>query len=192
MSAGCFSIGCDPIEEHEVAICGAKIKGGQDKGLLFTCGSDLAQLTDLTDTAALNAAVAADIASGNAAFVREVDWQGDAGSPVEFGTQTVAARPNGKITTEYTDTIIDANVTSQNDNFWEVADSSSGRVWGGYIMHHTQTPSKAHYMKPDNGMYIDVNKPRPGDTDPVHYVATLKYKSVGLHKVIEAPALFTA
>jgi|31_taG_2_1085359.scaffolds.fasta_scaffold27054_2 hypothetical protein len=187
----CVTYGCDPIEDYEVNICGSVIKGGQSAGLLFTCDSDLADLTDLTDNAAINAAVAADIAAGKAVKVEEVNWTGDAGSPVQFGTQTVAARPNGQITTDYTDTIIDANVNTQNDAFWDVAAASSGRVWGGYIMHHTQSPAYAHYMKPDNGLYVQVTKPRPADTDPVHYAATLVYKSVGIHKLIDAPTVFT-
>jgi len=187
----CVTYACADIEEHEVVICGEVVAGGQSAGILFTCDSLLAALPDLTDDAAINAAFATDVANGKAVKVVEVNWTADAGSPVQFGTQTIAARPNGKITNDYTAAIIDSNVNVQNDNFWEVADAASGRVWGGYIVHHAQTPTKAHYILPDNGLYVNVGKPMTGDTDPIHYVANLVYKMKPLARIINAPTTFT-
>jgi hypothetical protein len=159
---------------------------------LFTCDADLADPTlDIQDTAAVDVAVAADIAAGKAVYAQEINFTQDAGSPVQFGTQTVAARPNAQITTDYTATVIDANVNVQNDDFYEATASTSGRVWGGFIVKHAQTPAKAHFVLPDNGLYIQVTKALPADTDPVHYSATFTYKKVGLPRVIPAPTLFT-
>jgi hypothetical protein len=188
----CVTYSCPPITDHEVNICGDVVKGGQDGFLLFTCDADLADPTlDIQDTAAVDVAVAADIAAGKAVYAQEINFTQDAGSPVQFGTQTVAARPNAQITTDYTATVIDANVNVQNDDFYEATASTSGRVWGGFIVKHAQTPAKAHFVLPDNGLYIQVTKALPADTDPVHYSATFTYKKVGLPRVIPAPTLFT-
>lgn len=188
----CVTYSCPPITDHEVNICGDVVKGGQDGFLLFTCDADLADPTlDIQDTAAVDVAIAADIAAGKAVYAQEINFTQDAGSPVQFGTQTVAARPNAQITTDYTATVIDANVNVQNDDFYEATASTSGRVWGGFIVKHAQTPAKAHFVIPDNGLYIQVTKALPADTDPVHYSATFTYKKVGLPRVITAPTLFT-
>jgi hypothetical protein len=188
----CVTYSCPPITDHEVNICGDVVKGGQDGFLLFTCDADLADPTlDIQDTAAVDVAVAADIAAGKAVYAQEINFTQDAGSPVQFGTQTVAARPNAQITSDYTATVIDANVNVQNDDFYEATASTSGRVWGGFIVKHAQTPAKAHFVLPDNGLYIQVTKALPADTDPVHYSATFTYKKVGLPRVIPAPTLFT-
>jgi len=187
----CVTYSCQPIEDYELAICGETIKGGQDGFLLFTCDADLADSTlDIYDSAAVDVAVAADIAAGKAVYAQEINFTQDAGSPVQFGTQTVAGRPNGQVTTDYTANVIDDKVNKQNDLFWEAASATVGRVWGGFIVKHAQTPSKAHFVLPDNGMYVTVSKPLPGDTDPVHYAGTFGYKKVGLPRVIDAPALF--
>ena len=188
----CVTYSCPPITDHEVNICGDVVKGGQDGFLLFTCDADLADSTlDIYDSAAVDAAVAADIAAGKAVYAQEINFTQDAGSPVQFGTQTVAGRPNGQVTTDYTANVIDANVNVQNDDFYEATASTSGRVWGGFIVKHAQTPAKAHFVLPDNGLYIQVTKALPADTDPVHYSATFTYKKVGLPRVIPAPTLFT-
>lgn len=189
---GCLTYSCPPIEDHETNICGDVVKGGQDGFLLFTCDADLADpALDIQDSAAVDVAIAADVAAGKAVYAQEINLTQDAGSPVQFGTQTVAARPNPQITTDYTVAIIDANVNVQNDDFWEAASSTSGRVWGGFIAKHAQTPAKAHFVIPDNGLYVQVTKALPADTDPVHYAATLMYKKVGLPRVIAAPTIFT-
>lgn len=187
----CVTYGCPPIEDHEQAVCGEVIKGGQDQIILFTCDAELADPDlDIYDASAVNAAIATDIGTGKAVIAKELNITMDAGSPVEFGTQAVAGRPNGQITTDYSVSVIDSNVTQQNDAFWDAASAVSGRAWGGFIIRHVKSNGKAHYVLPDNGLYARVSKAFPADTDIVHYAAELVFKSVKLPKVITSPAVF--
>jgi len=179
--AGCINYNCvDDLENQVLNDCGEKVEGGIPEMVIFDCG---AEPTDPTDVTEINAIIAA----GNAVHIKQIKGGIAKGSAVKPDTMVSGQSPSVSVY-EFVGAFLDGNVNINSAAFYRSINSANGRTNGAILAATTGDPSIAYYINPPKGIKFEGTGVIPNDTDGfTHYDMEFHYKAKEGFYVITAP-----
>jgi hypothetical protein len=172
-----------PIEEQVLNDCTELLQGGGDQIVVFSCGNEPTDPSDGTEVAAL-------IAAGDARLAQAVKF-GIAKASPQDAPVTVSGQTPRTTTYERTATLMDYNVNTSSDDFYNSINSATGQVIGAVLVHlagEGAAETTCIYINPNKGIQFKGSKVMPDDTnDAIRYEYDLSWKSQTDVQVITAP-----
>lgn len=174
---GCASY-CDTgLEPHDLVICGEYKLGGIPAIIIGSCASVLVDPSDGEE-------VLAALAAGTAVLVEDIRFALPAGSPIEVDSP-VGCGVSLRINEDRTATMYDANVTDQNNAFYNLLNQQ--RV--GYIMAYSCDSGKVIYINPPVGITTSANFIIPEQNNELQrYEITFSWRQKEIPSQFTAPA----
>jgi len=177
---GCNVYCSTPLGEQVLNDCAEKIEGGIAEAILFVCGHEPADPSDANEIESI-------LADGNARHVKEVKMGINKPSPVKPETKVSGRSPKVSIY-EITGTLIDANVSTDSQAFYDGLDSVNGRVIGAILAAPAGDDPVAYFIKPPKGVVFEGGAVVPNDTDDfTHYDYEFHYKAKKAFDIVDAP-----
>lgn len=179
--ATCNTYCSTPLPEFSVNDCNETFAGGGLNMMAFDCDAEAYKNDDYT-----TATIQADIATGKATVLRSVLASSTGASPNAAGSSYRAgAEPN---VNNYTTTIsvMDANVSVDNDSAYEDLDATTGRELAALIL--TTVDGHSELFEAISSFQCTIIKEISDSVDEdIHYAATFTGKMKHKPKMITTP-----
>lgn len=172
-----MSICNNPLEEYINDDCQENYAGGIEGIIIFT--------GDLPEDPSDEAQVQALIDGGSARLLRNLKCGIPEPSPITSPSM-VSCQPERTVNYDRTMTLIDADVSKENVDFYNSLNNSTGRIINGFIAHHCDVDRISFVDKPtafEGGLII----PDDNIDQPQHFAYTAKWKDKGDAKIYDSP-----
>lgn len=122
--ANCVNYNCDELADHLKVDCEEFNLGGVPQVIVLECDHTITDPSNATQ-------VQTNLDNGKAKLIQNVKFGVDAPSPIEIDSPIACQTPS-VVNFDRSGTYVDANVTANNNNFY---DSLNGRSIGGLILY---------------------------------------------------------
>jgi len=174
---GCASYCESGLELHDLVSCGEYKLGGVSAIVIGSCASVLADPTSGEE-------ILAAISSGDAVLVEDIRFALPAGSPITVDSP-VGCGTTIRINEDRTATLYDANVTDQNNAFY----NSLNQQKVGWIMAYLCDSGKVIYIDPPVGITTSANFIIPEQNNELQrYEVTFSWREKNIPTQFAAPA----
>jgi hypothetical protein len=174
---GCASYCESGLEPHDLVSCGEYKLGGVSAIVIGACGLVLDDPTSAKD---INDAILA----GTAVLVEDIRFALPAGSPITVDSP-VGCGTTIRINEDRTATLYDANVTDQNNAFY----NSLNQQKVGWIMAYLCDSDKVIYIDPPVGITTSANFIIPEQNNELQrYEVTFSWREKNIPTQFAAPA----
>jgi hypothetical protein len=174
---GCASYCETGLETHDLVPCGQYKLGGVSAIIIGACGAVLAVPTDPIEIQAL-------LTSGDAVLVEDIRFALPAGSPIQVDSP-VGCGTQIRINEDRTATLYDANVTDQNNSFYNSLNSQKV----GWIMAYLCDSGNVIYIDPPVGITTSANFIIPEQNNELQrYEVTFSWRQKEIPTQFAAPA----
>ena len=169
---------CDTsLLEHNLVNCNEYKLGGVSAIIVGACGTELVDPSDDVEVDAL-------LTAGTARLIEDIRFALPAGSPVTVDSPIGCGTPI-RINEDRTATLYDANVTDENNLFWN--DVNNRRV--AWILAYMCDSGKVIYIDPPQGLSTSANFILPEQNNELQrYEVTFSWRDKNIPTQYDAPA----
>jgi len=173
----CVSYCDSSLLDHNLVNCNEYKLGGVSAIIVGACGTELVNPED-------EAALEALLLNGTAKLIEDIRFALPAGSPVTVDSPIGCGTPI-RINEDRTATLFDANVTDENNTFWN--DVNNRRI--AWILAYMCDSGKVIYIDPPQGLTTSANFILPEQNNELQrYEVTFSWRDKNIPTQYEAPA----
>jgi len=174
---GCASYCETGLETHDLVACGEYKLGGVSAIIIGACGAVLVDPTSPVEIEEM-------LLDGSAVLVEDIRFSLPAGSPIQVDSP-VGCGTQIRINEDRTATLYDANVTDQNNTFY----NSLNQQKVGWIMAYLCDSGKVIYIDPPVGITTSANFIIPEQNNELQrYEVTFSWRQKEIPTQFTAPA----
>jgi hypothetical protein len=174
---GCVSYCDSSLLEHNLVDCNEYKLGGVSAIIVGACNTTLADPSDAAEVQAF-------LTTGDARLIEDIRFALPAGSPVTVDSPIGCGTPI-RINEDRTATLYDANVTDENNLFWN--DVNNRRV--GWILAYMCDSGKVIFIDPPVGITTSANFILPEQNNELQrYEVTFSWRDKDIPTQYDAPA----
>jgi len=174
---GCVSYCDSSLLDHNLVNCNEYKLGGVSAILVGACGTELVDPSDATEVQDL-------IDAGTAKLIEDIRFALPAGSPVTVDSPIGCGTPI-RINEDRTATLYDANVTDENNTFWN--DVNNRRI--AWILAFLCDSGTVIYINPNVGITTSANFIIPEQNNELQrYEVTFSWRDKNIPSQYPAPA----
>ena len=173
----CVSYCDSSLLDHNLVNCNEYKLGGVSAIIVGACGTELVNPSD-------EAAVDALLIAGTAKLIEDIRFALPAGSPVTVDSP-IGCGTAIRINEDRTATLYDANVTDENNAFWN--DVNNRRI--GWILAYMCDSGKVIYIDPPQGLTTSAQFILPEQNNELQrYEVTFSWRDKNIPEQYDAPA----
>ena len=173
----CVSYCDSSLLDHNLVNCNEYKLGGVSAIIVGACGTELVNPSD-------EAAVDALLIAGTAKLIEDIRFALPAGSPVTVDSP-IGCGTAIRINEDRTATLFDANVTDENNTFWN--DVNNRRI--AWILAYMCDSGKVIYINPPVGITTSANFILPEQNNELQrYEVTFSWRDKNIPEQCDAPA----